>query len=262
MTLAARNEIAALFATLACEAGAVIMRARAAGAPAQRKADNSPVTQADLDADQCIRAELLRTLPLVPVVSEEAAESHSACEGERFILVDPLDGTREFVDGRDEFTVNIALIENGVPIVGAVYAPALGRLFVAGEAAWRTEIASEAAVPALSAMQPIAAQAVPKHGWRAVTSRSHLDPQTKSWLDRHAIGEFCAAGSSLKFCAVAEGAADVYPRLSPTMEWDTAAGHAILLAAGGAVVGLDGASLTYGKPGFRNADFIAWGRRA
>ena len=262
MTDSERDAIAAIFARLACEAGRVIMDARATGALAAHKADGSPVTQADLDADRCIRDGLARALASIAVVTEEATQTH-ATDAERFILVDPLDGTREFVAGRDEFTVNIALIENGVPTVGAVYAPALHRLYVAGAQAWRADVAPDAPMPELAAMQRIAASRVPDNDWRAVASRSHLDPQTQHWIDTNPVGAFCAAGSSLKFCAVAEGGADVYPRMSPTMEWDTAAGDAILRAAGGSVVGLDGAALRYGKrqARYRNPAFIAWGAR-
>jgi 3'(2'), 5'-bisphosphate nucleotidase len=257
-----QNEIAAIFGALACEAGRAIMRARASGADARHKADGSPVTQADFDADRCIRDGLARVLPSLPVVTEEATETHGALTGGPFILVDPLDGTREFVAGRDEFTVNIALIENGVPIAGAIYAPALGRLYVAGTEARRAEVPSGAEMPALSAMRTIAAAPMPERGWRAVASRSHRDPDTARWLESNPVGECCAAGSSLKFCLIAEGAADVYPRLSPTMAWDTAAGHAILLAAGGRVERLDGRALRYGidGEGFSNPAFIAWAR--
>lgn len=263
MTKSERDAIATTFGRLACEAGRVIIRARAAGTVPAHKADGSPVTQADLDADRCIRAGLAQAFSSIAVVTEEATETH-ATHAERFILVDPLDGTREFVAGRDEFTVNIALIDNGIPVVGAVYAPALDRLYVAGAQAWRADVAPDAPMPELAAMQPIEAACVPDTDWRAVASRSHLDPQTQRWLDANPIGALCAAGSSLKFCVVAEGGADVYPRMSPTMEWDTAAGDAILRAAGGSVVGLDGAALRYGKrqAGFRNPAFIAWGRRA
>ena len=262
MTGSERDAIATVFGTLALEAGLAIMQARSAGAPATRKADGSPVTQADLAADRCIRAGLTRALPDIAIVTEEEPATHGT-QTDRFILVDPLDGTREFVAGRDEFTVNIALIESGVPVAGAVYAPALQRLYVAGDHAWRGEIAPDAAMPQLSAMQEIGASRLPDRSWRAVASRSHLDAETQRWLAAQPIGEFCAAGSSLKFCVIAEGGADVYPRMSPTMEWDTAAGDAILRAAGGAVEMIDGRPLRYGKQrdAFRNPPFIAWGQR-
>lgn len=264
MTDAERNDIASIFARLAVEAGRAILSVRLAGAPAGLKSDGSPVTEADLAADHCIRMGLAAALPGIPVVTEESAESHVATGSDRFILVDPLDGTREFVAGRDEFTVNIALIDSGVPIAGAIYAPALGRLYVAGAEARDLDVQPDAPVPSWQDMQKMAAVPVPASAWRAVASRSHLDEDTKLWMSERPIGEFCAAGSSLKFCAVAQGGADVYPRMATTMEWDTAAGHAILLAAGGTVETADGAPLRYGKhaDGFRNPPFIAWGRRS
>jgi 3'(2'), 5'-bisphosphate nucleotidase len=263
VTLSERDDVAMLFARLALEAGRAIMAARLSGAPAGMKPDGTPVTQADLDADHCIRLGLTAAMPDVAVVTEELAESHTGAVADRFILVDPLDGTREFVAGRNEFTVNIALIDGGVPVAGVVFAPALNRLYLSGGHAFRADLAPDAAPPSFAQMDRIAASHVPMAAWRAVASRSHLDEATKAWLDTQPIGEFCAAGSSLKFCVLAEGHADVYPRLSPTMEWDTAAGHAILLAAGGSVERTDGRPLAYGKrdDGFRNPSFVAWGQR-
>ena len=263
MKLTARNQLALAFGAIAVNAGQVIMAARAAGAAAQQKADGSPVTEADLAADKFIRERLPSVMQGVLVITEETFDADSAkALPDRFILVDPLDGTREFTAGRDEFTVNIALIESGLPVVGTIYAPALSQLFVAGSEAFRADVRPDAAVPGLEMMRTLATSPVPAAGMRAVASRSHLDPSTKQWLDARSISEFCSAGSSLKFCTVAEGCADVYPRLAPTMEWDTAAGQAILMAAGGCVLGLDGAPLRYGKTGdkFRNGSFVAWGR--
>jgi 3'(2'), 5'-bisphosphate nucleotidase len=181
---------------------------------------------------------------------------------ERFLLVDPLDGTREFINRNGEFTVNIALIEAGQPIVGCVYAPARQAMYIAGAAAFRAELAPGASLPALAQLRVITTCAYPDAGLRAVASRSHLDPQTQAMLERLQVKSRHRAGSSLKFCVVAQGDADVYPRLAPTMEWDTAAGQAVLVAAGGCVIGHDGAPLRYGKAeaGFRNNGFIAWGR--
>lgn len=260
--IASREDLAVAFGAIALEAGRLIMNVRAHGATANLKRDGSPVTQADLQADRCIRTRLAALLPGLSVVTEETAQSHALADG-RFILVDPLDGTREFIAGRPEFTVNIALIEDGAPQAGAVYAPALEKLYIAGEQAYFALLASDRSMPSLDALQPITASAVPAQDWRAVVSRSHLDPSTQQWLDAMPIATHCAAGSSLKFCVIAEGGADVYPRFSPTMEWDTAAGHAVLAAAGGMVVGLDDAPLSYGKrqAGLFNPPFIAWGKR-
>lgn len=257
-----RDDLAMAFGAIALEAGRAILAVRAAGTYSHAKADGSPVTQADVDADRCIRTRLAELLPQIAVVTEEAPQTH-ALAAARFILVDPLDGTRDFIAGRDEFTVNIALIEDGVPRAGAVYAPALQKLYIGGERARFVPLRSDQAMPKPDALLPISAGAVPPRDWRAVVSRSHLDALTQAWLDAMPIATHCSAGSSLKFCVIAENGADVYPRLSPTMEWDTAAGHAVLAAAGGSVVRLDNAPLIYGKQQDRlcNPSFIAWGRR-
>jgi 3'(2'), 5'-bisphosphate nucleotidase len=260
--MSSRNEIVQLFAAIAVQAGQAIMRLRPALGKADEKADGSPVTEADIEADRLIRSRLAEALPSLPIISEEARQTHSPGEAERFVLVDPLDGTREFIAGRDEFTVNIALVENGIPVVGAIVAPALSRLYVGSDKARRAEISGAAAVPALSEMTEIAAAALPETGWRAVASRSHRDPQTQAWLDGNPVWALCEAGSSLKFCALAQGDADVYPRLAPTMAWDIAAGHAILRAAGGRVETLDGQEMRYDpRVGLQNPSFVAWGRR-
>jgi 3'(2'), 5'-bisphosphate nucleotidase len=258
------DEISRLFGLIAVRAGHTIMKARASAKSPQYKSDGSPVTAADLAADEIIRRELARHVPGVPVITEESCTAASAANAAaaRFILVDPLDGTREFIKGSAEFTVNIALIEQGTPVAGAVYAPALRRLYVGGKTAHRLMTAGDYSDPSLDALQPIAARRPPPEGWHAVVSRSHLDPATRQWIERHHVAEQQPAGSSLKFCAIAEGDADVYPRLGPTMEWDTAAGHAVLQAAGGSVTELDGKPMRYGKPDFRNGCFIAWGMTA
>lgn len=259
-------DLALAFGAIAVEAGETILKARAQGCSAEAKADGSPVTAADLEADRLIRARLSVILPNVRVITEETfgeGGSQSDVAGlQNFILVDPLDGTREFVAGRDEFTVNIALIEAKQPVVGAIYAPAKARLYVASDKAYGADVQPGQAMPQSSAMQPLRTSPVPGSGLRAVASRSHMDAATRQWLDSHQIAKHVSAGSSLKFCTIAEGDADVYPRSGPTMEWDTAAGHAILLAAGGSVVGFDGTPFRYGKAeaGFRNAGFVAWGR--
>jgi 3'(2'), 5'-bisphosphate nucleotidase len=263
MDQTARNDIAIAFCSIAVEAGRAIMAVRGSAAGMQHKPDSSPVTQADIDADRIICAGLTSLLPNMPVVTEEASETHAFTGTGRFILVDPLDGTREFTSGRDEFTVNIALIDRGEPVAGAVYAPALNPLYVAGASAFRADVRPAQSVPGLQVMRALTTNAVSYEALRAVASRSHLDSASKSWLDKRPIGELRSAGSSLKFCMIAEGEADVYPRLAPTMEWDTAAGHAVLAAAGGCVMRIDGSPLGYGKSesGFRNESFIAWGTR-
>jgi 3'(2'), 5'-bisphosphate nucleotidase len=155
--------------------------------------------------------------------------------------------------------VNIALVESGIPLAGAVYAPALGELYVGGARAYKLRVNRRQEAPGFSDMQLLKVRSPPHQGLRVVTSRSHLDLATREWLDRHRVYDLKPSGSSLKFCIIAEGEADVYPRLAPTMEWDTAAGHAVLLAAGGVVNGVDGNALRYGKPGYRNPAFVAWG---
>ena len=258
-----RNEIAWAFGVIALEAGRAILATRAQGTDAIQKTDGSPVTAADLAADSLIRARLPGILPDTLVITEETfSASQTANLPARFVLVDPLDGTREFVAGRDEFTVNIALVEGDEPVAGTIYAPAMSCLYVAGTEAFRADISADAAMPRFEAMQKLATGPAPVGGMRATASRSHFDPATKQWLDDHRITALCSAGSSLKFCKIAEGDADVYPRLAPTMEWDTAAGQAILLAAGGCVTNLDGSPLRYGKTGtqFRNGSFVAWGQ--
>jgi 3'(2'), 5'-bisphosphate nucleotidase len=257
--LADPDLLARRFGLIAVHAGNAIMTARAEGHTTQYKSDGSPVTAADLAADEIIRRALQQHVPGVAVITEESCAGTPAVSAERFILVDPLDGTREFVKGSDEFTVNIALIVGGMPVAGAVYAPALRRLYIGGTMAYRLDLARGDVDPDFGKLRSIGVKPPPSDGWRAVVSRSHLDPQTQIWIERHRVAELRHAGSSLKFCTVAEGEADVYPRLAPTMEWDTAAGHAVLLAAGGRVSDLDGQPMIYGKPDYRNGNFVAWG---
>ena len=233
-------------------------RAALGGTIAQRsKADESPVTEADMAAHQLISAELRRLTPTIPVLSEEAAdvdfEARSAWP--RFWLVDPLDGTKEFIAGRDEFTVNIALIEGHQPLLGVVHVPPSGACYsgVVGAGAWRSA-GPGAAAQAIS----VASRSAPKV--RVAGSRSHRGSSLDGLLQRLGPHELCAVGSSLKFCLVAEGNADIYPRLGPTSEWDTAAGHAVLVAAGGQVRRIDGSSLVYNtQREWLNPHFIAYG---
>jgi 3'(2'), 5'-bisphosphate nucleotidase len=259
MDMKARDELAIRLGHIVAEAGRIITAVRASDIEARRKPDGSPVCRADLEAEQLILARLAVLMPGVAVIAEESFAPAGGPAPERFLLVDPLDGTREFLDGHDDFTVNIALIEAGTSIVGAICAPALDQVYVGGA----TALAAVLSGGALAPMKPIGTSPAPPTGLRAVASRSHLNPATQQWLDQHPTAALQRAGSALKFCLIARGDADVYPRLAPTMEWDTAAGHAILNAAGGCVLDLDGSPLRYGKSdaGFKNAGFIAWGRR-
>ena len=240
-------------AAIAREAGDAILAIARRGPRVRRKADLSPVTDADEAANRLIVARLAALSPRIPVVAEESA-GPAARPARRFWLVDPLDGTREFVAGRDEYTVNIALIVSGRPMLGVVVAPARDLCFggTADGGAWRQDAGGP--------RRPVAARAAPESGAVAAASRSHSTPETDAWLATAGVASTIRVGSSMKFCLLAEGAADLYPRFGRTMEWDTAAGHAVLAAAGGAVCTLDGAPLSYGKPGFENPDFIARGR--
>jgi 3'(2'), 5'-bisphosphate nucleotidase len=263
MDPAERNGLALRFANIASEAGRLIMAIRNSDFGAELKPDGSPVTAADVQAEQLIRRRLTATLPGVSVIAEESFETApKGWSAARFLLVDPLDGTREFIRGSDEFTVNIALIENGEPIAGAIFAPALRDLYLAGDKAYWTEVEPGAILPGLPDVGVIGTSSVPGSGIRAIGSRSHMDQKTEKWMLDLPVAELRSAGSSLKFCLIARGEADVYPRMGSTMEWDTAAGHAILRAAGGCVLNLDGEPLQYGKAdlGFTNHGFVAWGR--
>ncbi|MBZ8132957.1 3'(2'),5'-bisphosphate nucleotidase CysQ [Afifella sp. IM 167] len=245
-------------------AGRAILKSYDAGLSVETKADESPVTEADRASEKVIDTFLREAFPDIPVVAEEACAAHGPPEtGDRFFLVDPLDGTKEYITGSGEFTVNIALIEDGHPVAGVVFAPALGTLYCgAGGKAFSAE--ADARTGTVGAFLPIhvrAAQEPPV----AVASRSHLSPETAVFLDRCGCIDSRSIGSSLKFCLVAEGEADFYPRLGPTMQWDTAAGQAVLQAAGGKVVKLDGTPFLYGRPNeggprpFENPFFLALG---
>ena len=218
------------------------------------KADCSPVTLADEAAEAIILKGLREAAPGIPCVAEEAASAgHLPASSARFFLIDPLDGTKEFVAGKNDYTVNIALIEAGRPVMGVVYQPAVDLLYAAAGASRAFRSEGGGAPVAIGCRQPQAGKLA------ALASRSHRDAETDAFLVRMGIEDCVSAGSSVKFCRLAEGIADVYPRFCATMEWDTAAGHAILAAAGGCVTTTDGAPLTYGKPGYRNPGFIAWG---
>ena len=259
---APRDAIAEFFARTALAAGPVVMLEYERGCEVRAKSDSSPVTVADEKAEALILEMLRAHDAATPVVAEEmvAHGAKTVC-GSSFVLVDPLDGTREFISRNGEFTINIALVRDGVPVAGAVYAPALAKLWFAGESAYVCDAPVGAPLAPPSAWRAIKTRAAPASDLVALASRSHGDPATEAFLARLPIGERRSAGSSLKFCALAEGVADVYPRFAPTMEWDTAAGDAVLRAAGGAVFAVEGGPLRYGKTDrqLRNGGFVAWG---
>ena len=221
------------------------------------KADGSPVTSADLAAEAIICEGLRRLVPDVPIISEEQAarDKPAAIRGGSYFLVDPLDGTREFIAGRDEYTINIALVADGVPILGIICAPALGDCWrgVVGKGADRIpKIANTPPIPIHIRLRPQSETVV-------VVSRSHLDADTRAYVEAIPHAKTLQSGSSIKFCRIAEGGADLYPRLAPTHDWDIAAGHAILRAAGGSVTAPDGAAIVYGTKELLIPGFIARG---
>jgi 3'(2'), 5'-bisphosphate nucleotidase len=258
---------ASILTDAASLAGAAIMRHFHEAPEIELKSDSSPVTRADRDSEAIILDALARLAPDVPVVSEESCGEAAGPLADRYFLVDPLDGTKEFIKKRSDFTVNIALIERGCPRFGLVYAPAreLLALTTAEGEAFEAEMPPEPSSASFERLRlkPLNARAAPKEGLTALVSLSHLDPDTEAFLAKLKIAERSAAGSSVKFIAIARGKADVYARFGPTMEWDTAAGQAVLEAAGGRVVEAGGAPLRYGKTKsvLRNPSFIAWGLR-
>ncbi len=239
---------------IARRAGEVVMAVYASDFEVRGKTDASPVTLADEQAEAVIVAALRELAPGVPIVAEEAVAAGQVPQAAaRFWLVDPLDGTKEFISRNGEFTVNIALVEDGAPVLGVVLAPAIGRLFAGsvGQGAWVEEGGER---------RSIHCRQVPPEGLTVVASRSHGDAAAlDAFLGGRPVAALRNAGSSLKLCLVAAGEADLYPRLGRTMEWDIAAGHAVLAAAGGRVTDLAGAPLRYGKPGFDNPHFVASG---
>ncbi len=243
-----------LAADLARRAGATILAVRARGFDVQSKSDASPVTAADHAAEVLILEGLRAATPAIPVVAEEEIAGGKRVEtGGEFWLVDPLDGTREFSAGHDEFTVHIGLVRDGRAVLGVVGVPALGELFggIVGVGAWKRTTAGERAIEV---------RTPPEAGLVVVASRFHAnDARLDSYLAGRKVKSVVNMGSGLKFCRVAEGAADLYPRFGPTMEWDTAGPQAVLEAAGGTVRSLDGKELRYNKPDWRNSSFICTG---
>jgi 3'(2'), 5'-bisphosphate nucleotidase len=260
------GRIAKILTDAAAKAGAAIMEHYVGPTEVETKDDDSPVTKADRDAEAVLLPALAALTPDIPVVSEETAGDRTAQLGTRFFLVDPLDGTKEFIKKRTDFTVNVALIEGGFPRFGIVYAPARSLLAVtiADGVAIEAEMVSSPEGADLKSLEQkrLHARQPDPNGLTALVSLSHLDAKTEGFLKGFTIAKRTGAGSSVKFLEVAKGNADVYPRFGPTMEWDTAAGQAVLEAAGGHVVDANGNRFRYGKSqeGLRNGSFIAWGR--
>ena len=242
---------------LALGAGDEIMRIYEAGFEVDTKSDASPVTIADRAAEALITPALADIEPRFPVIAEEAfaAGNVPGLDGGPFWLVDPLDGTKQFITRRGEFTVNIALVEDGLPILGVVHAPAVGATY------WGSRLGAFATLDGAPAA-PIRVRPAPADGLVVAVSRSHRTPEVDAYLASLRVKEEITSGSSIKLCLIASGRADLYPRMGRTMEWDIAAGHAVVRFAGGRVETLDGTELTYGKPGFENPHFIASGSGA
>jgi len=262
-TPAERDRLARLFAAIASDAAVAVMEVYRSDFETRTKADRSPVSDADERAEEIILARLDRELPGIAVLAEErvAREGLGAAIAGDFLLVDPVDGTKEFIQRKGDFTVNIALISGGRPVAGTVYAPARREMYFGGASACLIEAFDPGRQ--VSEGQALKTRSYPADGLVAITSSSHLNDKTKQFLARHRIASQTAIGSSLKFCWVAAGKADVYPRWGPTMEWDTAAGHAVLEASGGVVTQPDGSPFVYGKgaKGFENGPFVAWGKQ-
>jgi 3'(2'), 5'-bisphosphate nucleotidase len=247
---------------LVVRAGEAILAVNRAAMAVAGKPDGSPVTEADLAADRIIADGLTALRPDLPTLSEERTDAASPPFTGSFFLIDPLDGTKEFVAGRDEFTVNLALVTDGVPVLGIVGAPALGLIWrgIPGHGAERLAVLPDGR---LAPAEPIRTRPfpLPGRGWIAAVSRLHGNDQTEAFIDDRPGADRQPIGSAVKFCRVAEGSADIYPRLAPTCEWDIAAGHAVLTAAGGKVTDADGAPLRFGaaRHDFIVPSFIAWG---
>src|ERR1700687_4586918 len=244
---------------LVVRAGAAILAVNRGAMKIDGKADGSPVTEGDLAADRIIADGLARLIPDVPAISEERVDLAKSPYDASFFLIDPLDGTKEFVAGRSEFTVNLALVTNGTPLLGIIGAPALGLVWrgLVGRGAERLKTGKG------SVAEPIHTRTLPRRGdpWIAAVSRSHRDIRTEAFIEARPGAIRQVLGSAVKFGRVAEGTADIYPRLSATSEWDVAAGHAVLTAAGGKITDAQGAELHFGKgrEGFIVPEFIAWG---
>ncbi|MFW2588516.1 3'(2'),5'-bisphosphate nucleotidase CysQ [Sagittula sp. SSi028] len=253
------SDLMTVLRSLAIEAGDKIMEIyNADDFEVKTKSDASPVTEADEAADALISAGLRKAFPDVALVTEEQAASHSV-EAKTFLIVDPLDGTKEFINRRGDFTVNIALVEDGVPTRGVVYAPARERMFYTTSVGHSVEETGPFDAATVGDTKDIRVTSPDNSALMVVASKSHRDQATDDYINKYNVKDMRSAGSSLKFCLVATGEADIYPRLGRTMEWDTAAGHAVLSGAGGHVVRFDDHTpLTYGKAEFANPFFIAY----
>ena len=254
MGLDDHDSIALRLADIAIEAGDLLRRMESDAGQARIKGDGTPTTAADFAAEKLILSRLARVWPGVPLVAEETA--NQAAPGEYFFLVDPLDGTRDFIHGTGEYTVNIALIAGPRPVAGVVAAPALGRIWMAGTQAQAGDIAT-----GKIAWRPLNVRPAPASGLIALMSRRHGDEASDACLSTLSIGTRRTASSAMKFCLIASGEADIYVRCGPTMEWDTAAGDHILSRAGGVVIGAGGGLLIYGREhaGYKNGPFAALG---
>ncbi len=252
------TKICEIFRSLALTSGEVIMDVyNSSSFEVLLKSDDSPVTIADKKADEVISKGLKKYFPEVPIVTEEQVKSHDL-SAPVFFIVDPLDGTKEFIKRKGDFTVNIALVANGEPTRGIVYAPARQRLFYTDENGEAVEEMAYFSVSKIGLVKKIKTAFSDNTALKVVASKSHRDEKTDEYISKYSCKELISAGSSLKFCLIASGEADLYPRFGPTMEWDTAAGHAILSAAGGTVLQAeDKQPLRYGKPHYRNPFFIA-----
>ena len=270
MDIPSHHDLTRVLLPLAVAAGNLILEYYHTDFEVESKADDSPVTKADQAAEALILKNISTHWPDIPIVAEEMCAAGTVPEGGScFFLVDPLDGTKEFIKKRNEFTVNIALIHNGTPIFGVVFAPALGDIYIsldtkkAGKLSLKSPFDCDGIADLMTRnaleFEMISVRDWPESEAIAVVSRSHIDEQTLDFIKKNKIPEQTPSGSSLKFCLVANGKADIYPRFGPTMEWDTAAGHAVLLAAGGAVIDQNGAPFIYGKftKNYRNCGFIA-----
>lgn len=244
------NQITSLLQT-AQDAGRLIMEYYQKGHAVDHKDDASPVTEADRSADRLIVAALKALAPAIPIVSEEGEKS-DVTGAEYFWLVDPLDGTRSFIRGTGYFTVNIGLIANGIPMLGIIYDPVHETMYWGNESNAFRRNKNESAIP-------IHIRERPKAGGTALISHRNINELTEQYILSQGIADRIPCASSIKFCILAQGDADIYPRFDPTMEWDTAAGHAILHAAGGRMITPEGAPFLYGKPGFLNGNFVALG---
>jgi 3'(2'), 5'-bisphosphate nucleotidase len=263
---ASRQKLARSFGAIAVEAGREILRIRAGMLAVRTKEDSSPVTNADETAEALILAALAALCPGVPVIAEEAVAAGKRPQTDQeFLLVDPLDGTREFVSGLDEFTVNIAFISRGAPVAGVVYAPATGELWCGASAedgsrtAWKCPVIEPGTRAQIGGERPISTRVWNEGTSVALVSRAHEDQRAANFLRSCGIVTMKKSGSSLKFCRIAEGDADIYPRFGRINEWDIAAGDAVLRAAGGIVLREDGSPQLYGDTGFSSPCFVAFG---